>query len=192
LAHPQRVEQVLDDLQRIILAEGFANLRIGTLAARLRCSRSTLYRLAPSKDDLVLLVIQRAADASFHGAVAAASEPGLGAAARIKRHLSVSRRYQGLTSETFWRDVREWAPASDLMASVRMRAVVALQEYITQGVGCGEFRSTNATVAANMVLALFSVSHDPDVLKSADISSGQMVDEVQGFLIAGLGKRDCS
>jgi hypothetical protein len=73
-----------------------------------------------------------------------------------------------------------------------MRAVGALQEYITQGIESGEFRSTNATVAANMVLALVSVSHDPDVLKSADISSRQMVDEVQRFLIAGLVKMECS
>src|SRR3954451_4534442 len=55
---PRQVE-ILDTLQALFLAEGFRHLTIGDLVDRLRCSRRTLYSLAPSKEELVLVVIGR-------------------------------------------------------------------------------------------------------------------------------------
>ena len=46
----RRQEQMLDEIGRIALAEGFAHLRVADLAERLHCSRATLYDLAPTKD----------------------------------------------------------------------------------------------------------------------------------------------
>jgi hypothetical protein len=44
---------LLDELERIFFAEGFAHLSIADLATRLQVSRTTLYRLAPGKQELV-------------------------------------------------------------------------------------------------------------------------------------------
>ena len=59
-------EQQLTDRQRDLLDrlvelfdEGFAHLTMADLAARLNCSLRTLYELAPSRDELVLTVIDR-------------------------------------------------------------------------------------------------------------------------------------
>ena len=54
-----RREEILDELEAIFLAEGFRGLTVGTLAARLRCSRSTLYALAATKEELYLRVSDR-------------------------------------------------------------------------------------------------------------------------------------
>jgi AcrR family transcriptional regulator len=54
----RRREELLDQVQSLILVEGFAQLRVGALAAHLSCSRSTLYKLAPSKDELIALVFR--------------------------------------------------------------------------------------------------------------------------------------
>ena len=48
-----RKAQLLDQLVELLLAEGFAHLTLDELATRLRCSKSTLYGLADSKEQLV-------------------------------------------------------------------------------------------------------------------------------------------
>jgi AcrR family transcriptional regulator len=53
---------LLDELERLFVAEGFAHLSVADLAARLRVSRSTLYRLATGKQELAELVISRMLD----------------------------------------------------------------------------------------------------------------------------------
>jgi AcrR family transcriptional regulator len=59
-------ERTLTDRQRELLdqtehlfADGFADLTMAGLAARLNCSLRTLYALAPSRDELVLIVVDR-------------------------------------------------------------------------------------------------------------------------------------
>ena len=54
-----RHRQVLDQLEQLFLEEGFAGISVRELAANVGCSRRTLYELAPSKDELVLVVLDR-------------------------------------------------------------------------------------------------------------------------------------
>ena len=49
----RRRTELFDGLLALMLADGFAHLQIADLAARLHCSRSTLYTLAGSKEQLV-------------------------------------------------------------------------------------------------------------------------------------------
>jgi AcrR family transcriptional regulator len=53
-----RAEQVLDGLIEIFLAEGFAHLGVAEMAQRLSCSKSTLYALAPSKEQIVTAAVR--------------------------------------------------------------------------------------------------------------------------------------
>ena len=45
---------LLDRLTDLLLAEGFAHLTLDQMAGRLRCSKTTLYALADSKDQLAV------------------------------------------------------------------------------------------------------------------------------------------
>src|ERR1700677_3482135 len=54
-----RGREILDELGDIFLEEGFTHLTISDLAARLRCSRRTLYELAPNRTELVLVALSR-------------------------------------------------------------------------------------------------------------------------------------
>ena len=57
--YSERQEHLLDALEEIFLQEGFRSVAVGELAARLHCSRSTLYGVAPSKQRLFLVVLER-------------------------------------------------------------------------------------------------------------------------------------
>src|SRR5437764_8692398 len=52
-----RQAELLDRLRDLFLAEGFAHFTLDDLAARLRCSKSTLYALAGSKEQLAVRVV---------------------------------------------------------------------------------------------------------------------------------------
>ena len=54
----RRQAQLLDQLEELFLAEGFARFTLDDLAVRLHCSKSTLYALADSKEQLALRVIR--------------------------------------------------------------------------------------------------------------------------------------
>ncbi|MFD6073446.1 TetR/AcrR family transcriptional regulator, partial [Amycolatopsis lurida] len=45
-----RQRALLSELEAVFLAEGFSQFTLDDLAARLHCSKSTLYALAPSKE----------------------------------------------------------------------------------------------------------------------------------------------
>jgi AcrR family transcriptional regulator len=53
-----RQRELLDQMEQIF-ATGFAELTMAELAGRLNCSLRTLYALAPSRDELVLMVVDR-------------------------------------------------------------------------------------------------------------------------------------
>jgi AcrR family transcriptional regulator len=46
----RRQAELLDQLEALFLAEGFARFTLEDLAVRLHCSKSTLYALAGSKE----------------------------------------------------------------------------------------------------------------------------------------------
>src|ERR1700758_3394647 len=54
-----RLEELLDELVALFLAEGFRQFTLADLAQRLRCSKSTLYGLGHSKEQLTVNVIVR-------------------------------------------------------------------------------------------------------------------------------------
>ena len=54
-----RQRQVLDALEALVAKEGLAELTMAEIAAQVNCSLRTLYGISPSKEELVLTVVDR-------------------------------------------------------------------------------------------------------------------------------------
>src|SRR5947199_3271301 len=54
-----RQSALLAELEELFLAEGFVRFTLDDLAAKTHCSKSTLYALAPSKEQLAVRVVAR-------------------------------------------------------------------------------------------------------------------------------------
>src|SRR5215218_11007849 len=54
----RRQAELLDQLEELFLAEGFTRFTLEDLALRLHCSKSTLYALAGSKEQLAHRVVK--------------------------------------------------------------------------------------------------------------------------------------
>ena len=90
MARAQRTRRQLDLLDRLVAlmaGEGFAGFTLDDIALRMHCSKTTLYALADSKQDLVVEVVKqyfRTAVDAVEGRVAGENDP----AARITAYLS--------------------------------------------------------------------------------------------------------
>ena len=178
----KRREQLLDELEAIMLAEGFAHLRIGSLAERLHCSRSTLYKLAPSKDELFESVYARWADRIVAEAIAFA-EQGSTPAEKIVRMGKVAGRLQAKGSPEFWRDVRDNPTTAAVMGRTRAIGYRRVQAFLDEGIAAGTVRPMNTAFIGYLVWAGAVASRDPDLMIEYGITTDEAV-ELIGELVA--------
>src|SRR3546814_13083213 len=105
-----RQADLLARLVELLAAEGFAKFTLDDLAARLRCSKTTLYALAPSKPELVV-----AATREFFRAATAAVEDGIAVASATAQGVVVYVRGVGVAltplSRAFMDDLARLPPA---------------------------------------------------------------------------------
>lgn len=99
----------------MFLAEGFLHLSVEDLAVRLKCSKSTLYAVAPSKEQLVVAVVRgffrRAAER-----LDAQLEPIVDPEQRLRVYLHGIAVELAPASRQFHADLEAFAPTRELYA----------------------------------------------------------------------------
>lgn len=124
-----RTASLRDGLIRIILAEGFMDLQMSDLAARLNCSKSTLYAIAPSKEQLLVSVIRtffRRATERVEQAV----DPQAPPIERIEAYLTAVATELAPGSSAFFADLERFAPAGDIYRQNTQAAAARVQELV--------------------------------------------------------------
>jgi AcrR family transcriptional regulator len=182
-----RQADLFDALLRIFLAEGFARFTLAELAGRLRCSKSTLYALARSKEQLAVAVVGH-----FFRA----------AAERIERDVAqVAATSPADTVGAYLRGVaRELRPASaafrhDLAANPATRAeyerntrIAArrIRELVAAGVAAGVFGGVNATFVGQAATAVMVAIQRGDIATATGLSDADAYAELADLLRHGL------
>lgn len=181
----KRREQLLTEVEAIVTAEGFAHLRVGALADRLHCSRSTLYKLAPTKEDLIVLVFERLAERIFVDSARAASEAKT-AAEKCIRYSSVTDERVGKISDQFWRDVRDNPRVAEVLSESRARGFQNVVGYIEEGVASGEFREVNTKFVGHLIWSTSRELRNPDLRDALGIAKEHSHHELINLLVRGL------
>jgi AcrR family transcriptional regulator len=184
----RRQEEVLDVVERVFLREGVKGVRMGNLAREASCSLSTLYELAPSKEELLLLVIDRLMRRIARegwAAVEAETDP----AARVHAMLTGGALDASSLGPRFLEAVTSHPPAQDLFDRWMRLGRDALAALVDDAVRAGEFRPVRAAV---LVDALFPVAlrfSDPTFTRSTTVDTRDALRELVDVLIAGLRTR---
>lgn len=182
----KRTEQLLEDLTELMLSEGLGVFRVGELAARMKCSRSTLYKLAPSKDELMRRLFVRYVDEALDASEAAA-QAHESAADKILAFADVLRVYQDRGSLAFWRDVRDFDLTRGVLDVGVARGYRKIQAYMDEGIASGEFRAdANTEFLSYLVWLCAGAARDPEVLERFGMSPGQAMDELGRFIVYGM------
>lgn len=133
-------------------AEGFASFTLDDLAERLRCSKTTLYQLAGSKQELVVEVVKqyfRAAVLQVTAKVAEASTP----VERIDTYLRAVAAHLEPLSPAFMADLQAFAPADEVYRRNTEAAADQIRSLIAEGIEARSFRPVHAAFMGEMVAA---------------------------------------
>lgn len=182
-----RRAELFDELAALFLADGFAHLTLDQIAAQLRCSKSTLYTLAGSKDDLV-----RAVTVDFFRSATAEVEQALvgitGTKARLTAYLTAVGAALSRASETFMEDLAAFAPARELYEQNTRAAAGRVRELINEGVATGDVRDVHADFVADVATSAMVRIQQRDVKAAVGLDDSQAYLELAHLLTEGIGR----
>ena len=184
---PRQLE-ILDAIEVLLLEEGFRDLTVGALAARLRCSRRTLYELAPSKDELVVLVLDRLLRRMGHKAharVRALADP----VDRIEALLLTALRELRDASVAFAEDVAAHPGVRTLFEGHYRYAMGRLQRLVDEAMQAGALRDSDPRLVAEVMDAALARVQDPAVMRAYGLNVVAASEAVVRLLLDGVRAR---
>ena len=181
-----RQREILDQLEALFVDEGFAKLTISDMAAHLRCSRRTLYELAPNRDELVLIVIDR----RFRrlGRHAREHLEGIDDPLERLRVLLATETTLEMqsTSARFREDVVRQPAVERLIAAHYRYATALIRETLEAGIATGQFRALRARIVAEIIDAALPRIQDPDLLRETGLTFDETVEELRLLVESGV------
>lgn len=176
-----RRAELEDGVLALILEEGFAHLTLDDVAARLRCSKRTLYGLAASREQLV-----RAAVVRFFREATARVEAAVTDEAPIRSYLEAVAAVLAAAGPAFFDDVASFPPAAEVYERNTRAAARRIGQLIEQGVAAGSFRSVHAGFVADLVAAQMVRIQQREVAAATGLSDSEAYAELAALVTAGL------
>lgn len=155
-----RHREILDQLEAMFRAEGFANFTIRELAAGVGCSRRTLYEIAPSKDQLVLIVLDRLLHRAGRMALEELDDT-LPVSTQLRRYLGgdLDLHFQA----SLFDDLAD-EPAARRLLDRHFRYVMSIiEELVATGIDRGELRSVDPALVAATIAGASLYMSQPEV-----------------------------
>ncbi|MEZ5379252.1 MAG: TetR/AcrR family transcriptional regulator [Acidimicrobiales bacterium] len=179
----QRHHEILEHIESLFMERGFADITIGEIAARVGCSRRTLYEIAPSKEQLVLVVLDRFLNKKGRSALLAIDhdDPVI---TQLRSYLTGGLEFQ--LKATLSEDLADDAPARRLVDRHYRFAMTVVERLVRLGVDRGEFRQVDAAVVAATVAGASLYLGQPEIVADIGLPVGELVDQMLDFVLASL------
>lgn len=192
----RRREQALTTRQRELLdqlgpmfAEGFAELTMAELAARLSCSLRTLYALAPSRDELVLVVVDRNLWEVGRSATAAIG-PAPAPLDALRAYLAAATVAVAATTPAFSRDLATVPAAERLSRDHTEYLYEVAKTLLDLAHERGDIGAVDTAAVARVLAGLGSLFSRPAVIPTLRASPKEAADQVVDLVVQGLRYED--
>jgi AcrR family transcriptional regulator len=180
-----RRPELLAELVALFLAEGFRHLTLEEMARRLHCSKSTLYDIGHSKEQLTVNVVRhffRISAEDVEQCTAAQEDP----ARRIVAYLqAVADALRG-ASPRFFEDLAAHAAARIVYQRNTNAAATRVRELIADGVASGHFREVHAAFVGNVVADTMERIQSGEVLRSVGLRDAEAYEELATLVVNGI------
>ncbi len=180
-----RQVDLLDRLVALMAAEGFSRFTLDDLAERLRCSKTTLYALAPTKQELVVEVVKqyfRSAVVIVEARVDTASAPS----EKVVAYLHAVAEYLQPLSRVFMDDLSAFAPAAAVYRQNTAAAADRIRALIAEGVTAGAFRPVHAAFVAEIAaVAMFEIQRG-EMFARLEMSDAEAYAELASLVVHAL------
>ena len=183
-----RQREVLDELEALVVRGGLADLTMAEIAARSNCSLRTLYGIAPSKDELVLTVVDRRLHRIGRRAIAAldADQPPLAA---LRAYLRTANEAVQPTTVAFARELAGVPGAKTLLDAHESYVVAVARRLLERAVATGEIAPVDSGALAHVLGGLGREFSRPELAESALAGSPKATaDAVTEIILRGLAR----
>jgi AcrR family transcriptional regulator len=180
-----RLRHILGELERIVVSEGFLHLDTATLANRLRCSKRTLYALAPTQEKLLELAIERVL-ARTDEYLAGAAKRGPDWRSALTSYMTAMVQTARPASPAFLRDINAFPPGLRLTTRLQRRTVDRLEQIIRGGIAAGEFNDISPKLVAELILMAAGRLIDTSFLRMLGLTLAEAYEELSRLLDHGL------
>jgi AcrR family transcriptional regulator len=180
-----RRTELFEELVGLLISEGFAHLTLDELAARLHCSKRTLYGLAGSKEQLVRAAVVhffRRATVRVEAASAAEPDP----ARRLAAYLGAVAAELAPLSARFFDDLAAFEPAAEVYERNTRAAAARVRELIDQGVAAGAFREVHVAFAAEVITSVMVRIQQRKVAAATGLADAEAYGHLAELLLHGL------
>ena len=169
----------------IISARGFSELRTAQLARELHCSESTLYKISPSKDSLLVLAITHWGEVTL-GKSEARSRRGQTASERARLYYLATTESLRPFSLAFRRDVERFDSTHVAYQAVSDRFVNRFVDLLDDAVEAGEIKPTNTRFLAELFRYMSRAIRDEQALRISGLSTEEAALLVDGLIWDGM------
>lgn len=178
-----RHRQILDQLEDLFMERGFSSFTIAELAKEVGCSRRTLYELAPSKEQLVLVVLDRRLHRMGRAALGSivATAPLL---EQVRQYIEGGVEYQMFAP--LLDDLTDDAPARRLVDRHYRFVMTVVQRLVALGIERGEFADVDPAVVGAVVTGSSLYMMQPEISTDTGLSVTELVSGMLELVLGGL------
>jgi AcrR family transcriptional regulator len=178
-----RREALFDSLIPLFLDEGFFDLSMGDMARHARCSKSSLYLIGDTKDQIVVSVVR----AFFRRAtewITADLDPEKSIDSRIATYLRRIAEALSPASQRFFVDVDAFTPARQIYQQNTRIAAEYVQSLATEAVG--QRSLVDAVFVGSVAGIVMSAIHRKEVEELTGLDDASAYRALASLIVAGV------
>ncbi len=181
----ERQRQVLDALEELVVRGGLADLTMAEIAGRMNCSLRTLYEISPSKDELVLAVVDRrlhrigrAANTSLDASMAPLEA--------LRVYLEAVNEAVQPSTESFSRDFADLPGAKQLLDAHEDYVMAVTRSLLDRAVAERQIQPLDTAAMAHLLGGLGREFARPDVIPLTAETPKRTADAITEIILRGL------
>lgn len=177
--------ELLDELEAKLLHEGLGDLTMAEIASYVGCSLRTLYGIAPSKDELLLTVVDRRLHRIGRAAVDAL-DPAMLPLDALRAYLQAANEAVQPESLVLSADLAKVSSSGRLFSSHEAYLVAVAQSLLDRAVAEGQIAPVDTASVAHVLGGLGREFARAEVAELAEASPKETADAVTELILQGL------
>ena len=181
----ERQRQVLDALEQLVVRGALADLTMAEIAGRMNCSLRTLYEISPSKDELVLAVVDRRLHRIGRAAIGAL-DASLAPLESLRVYLDAVNEAVQPNTGSFSRDFADLPGAKQLLDAHEGYVMAVTRSLLDRAVAEGQIQSVDTAAMAHLLGGLGREFARPDVIPLIAETPKRTADTLTDIILRGL------
>lgn len=180
-----RQNEVFAQLVALYLERGFSAFTLEQAAAELKCSKSTIYALAGTREQLVRMVVvsffRRAAE-RVEEKLAAETDP----IRRVTAYLAAVADELRPALPAFMDDVAGFGPTREIYERNTAIAAQRVRELISEGIDAQAFREVPVAFIADMMSSMMVRIQQREVAASTGLTDAEAYQQLASLIMNGI------